>query len=310
MEAFSHSRAWVYQGCKQRYSYKYSLRIKPLAKDAHLDQWERFTRGTLIHAALEGILKGHDPAKYVADVCAEERARGLRQEQEDLLALLEPECLQIALNFADWLPLSDWELVHDAQGNPLSEYELRLPLQSGVGEFLGYVDCVLRHKETGRLLVCDFKSKANLGKDGDENFVVQLPMYIYALRQLGIVDTNMYALLELKSSLPKRAPRKVRFDMESIDTVRESVDGCFKYVPKYCSDAYLENTWRDFETLCKSMSRFSHEYAYRSRNSYQCNTCEFKLLCEAQLTNSDVNFIAKNNFKTPPASLLVLQGNT
>lgn len=303
---YSFSRAWLYQSCKQRYSYKYTLKVKPLAKDMSFKSWSRMLIGTLIHAALEALLQGQSPEQFVADVIAEERAKGLRQEQLDALATMEPEALQIAANFADWLPLSDWELVYH-NGVPLSEYKVVVPLKSGVGEFLGYVDCVLRHKETGRVLVCDFKSKATMSSDGDQAFIVQLPLYISALRQLGVIDTNMFAILELRSSLPKRKPRKIRIDEGSIEVFRQSVDGCFQYMPHFCSDEYLDAIWADYEKVCVSMSRFSHQYAYRNRSSFNCKDCEFRLLCEAQMKGHDVGYIAKHHYTTPPASLAILE---
>lgn len=298
VETFSYSKAWTYNACKRKYSYQYKLRLRPLTKDAHLDSWSRLFTGTCIHAALEALSLGEDPAKYIADAIAEEKARGLREEQLDVLGIIEAEALMIATNFSEWFDMSQWEVVkHPTTGKPLVEFELRVPLKCG-GEFLGYVDCVLRHKKTGKVVCSDYKTKKTLSPHGDEDFVTQLVLYLAALSKLGIVHANDFQLLEMKSSLPKRAPRKARIDTESIDAIRESEDGCFQVIPRYCSDTYIANVWEAFETQAANMMRFQHQYEYPNRSSFNCKGCPYRRLCDAQLFGEHIEDVLADGFET------------
>ncbi len=302
IESFSHSKAYTYNACKRKFSYQYKLRLKPLTKDAHLERWASMFTGTCIHAALEALSLSEDPAKYVADVITEEKARGLRKEQLDVIELIESEALMIAINFSAWFQMDEWEVLrHPQTGKPLVEYEVRVPLKNG-GEFLGYIDCVLRHKRTGKVVVSDYKTKKTLSPAGDEEFVTQLVLYIAALRKLGIVHTNNFQLLEMKSALPKRATRKVRVDSGSIDAPRESEDGCFQVVPRYCSDQYVDNVWAAFEMQATNMARFTHEYEYPNRSSFNCKTCPYRALCDAQLFGEDVAHVLDVGFEPNPVA--------
>ncbi len=308
VESFSFSKAWCYNTCRRRFAYKYRLWLKPLAKDAPFDSWRRLFMGQLIHAGLEAAMLGRPASIEIGLQIDEERAKGLRDEQETELPVMQEEAALIVENFCEWLPVTDWEVVKNPHtGAPLIECELRVPLATG-GDFLGYVDAVLKHKATGRVIVCDYKSKKALGAEGDEEYVTQLPMYIEALRRLDIVHTNTFALLEIKSSTPKRAPRKIRYDSESIDGIRESMDGCFRYVPKFCSDHYLTQTWKNFEKLAGNMGRFQFEHEYPNRSSFNCKSCEYRNLCNAVEYGADTKSVLTAGYESNPKALAIFDG--
>jgi len=305
LEAVSNSRAYVYQKCRMAYSLKYKLRVKPLAKDMHFESWERMFRGTVIHAGMEAALLGKNSAEYIRDEINAEAAKGLSAQQTQALAEIQESSLTVVENLCDWLPVTDFEpFLHE--GKPVVELQLTAPLQGWPGGFNGFVDALVRHKPTGRIVCIDWKTKATFGSEGDELYQVQLPLYLYALRNMGIAHVNQFALIEIKSTPPKRAPRKVREDSGTFDGIRASSDGQFRWVPRYVSDAEIQNNWNEFAKMSLSMSRFEHQYAYMSRSPFGCKSCEYKLYCDTALSNGDVEHVLKNNFTTSPQSLRIL----
>lgn len=307
-EAVSNSRAYVFKSCKQRYSYKYILKIKALPKDQHFDSWERLIRGVVIHAALEGLFLGESPAQFAKDAANEERQKPLTEQQHSALDVMESNASIIAAQLADWLPASEFTpYIHN--GKPLIEFEVRAQMPGWPGGFLGYVDALLIHKPTNRPFLIDFKTRATFPAQGSEVYHTQMPYYMYALRAMGVVQVNTFVLLDIKAEPPKRKPRTLREDSGTFDGVRLSESGAFRWTPRFISDAEIQRTWEQFAKQSMSMSHFtSHDYAYMARDPFQCTSCEFRLICDGLLGGDDVRTILTENFKSPPPALKVLCG--
>lgn len=300
----SSSKAFCYQKCRQLYSLKYCLKVKPLPKTMYFDGWQRMFRGNVLHSAFEAALLGKDPALLVQETIDKEAARPLTQEMRDALPEIKESSLIIVDNLIDWLPICDFEpVLHN--GVPLVEYTVTVPLPGWSAGFNGKIDAVVRHKPSGRVCLIDWKSKASFDKEGAEYYQVQLPMYLYALREAGVLHLNQFALIEVKSTPPKRKP-KYREDSGTFDGVRLSSDGQFRWSPRAISDAEVDNTYAEFAKMALSMSRFTPEYAYMSRSAFGCISCEYNTLCTSALQNQDLKFIVQNNYTLPPASLKLL----
>lgn len=305
LEAVSHSRAWVWQQCKTRYSLKYLLKVKPLARDASFESWARFTRGNTIHAAMESAMVGLPLAQYLDEFVEEEIAKGLNEEQLAALPQIRDDALSIAERLCEWLPITDFApFIHE--GRPVIEMPLTAPLEGWPGGFQGYIDALMVHKRTGRVVAVDYKTLSQFKDESEINYNVQLPLYLYALKHMGVAEVNNFALIQIRSTPLKRKPRKIREDVQSFDTVRISEDGCFRWLPKFMSDTEIENIWADFSKLALSMSQFDRKYSYRSRSSFSCGECEYRFYCETALSGGDVRHILATKYTTPPASLKIL----
>ena len=307
LEAVSNSRAYNFSSCKQKYSYKYVLKIKNLPRDMHFSSWERMQRGVVTHAALEGLFLGESPEQFAKDAANEERAKECSPEQLVALDEMETNAAEIAAAFAEWLPVSDFA-PYQHKGAPMLEFQVTAPMAGWPGGFNGYVDALLVHKQTNRLFIVDYKTRAQFPAEGSEVYHTQLPLYMMALKQMKVVeDLNTFVIIDIKSHPPKRKPRIFREDTGAFDGVRISENGAFRWTPRFISDYELQKTWDQFSKMALSMSRFtSHDFAYMTRSDFGCRTCEYRLICDALLAGDDVGNILTSNFKTPPAALKVL----
>lgn len=303
-ERLSNSRAWVYAKCPWAYGLKYLLKIYPLAKTMNIDAWERFTRGILIHGGLEAAFLGQNVAKGVREALRDEGE--LSDDQKLLLPVLLSEAEQIANDVAEWLPATDFEPLL-IKGQPAVEFEVTAKLPGWDGGYIGYVDLVARHRLSGRVFVIDWKSKASFSQESGLRWTRQFRLYAYVLAQLGI-KTDGALMVEIKSSTPKRAPRKHREDSGDFNTVRESADGRFRASPEFFSQTHLENTWKSFLAEARVMSEATLDKCYMNESPFNCGTCEYEQICAAKLRGYDLKDVLMEGYKVPPASLKVLCG--
>lgn len=303
-ESLSYSRAYTYQKCRQSYKYKYLDRLKIAPKDMAFESWERMVRGQLIHSAMEGAFLGQPMEKFVEEQANEELAKQLSDQQKFALEEMKASGVAVATGCAEWMPIEDWEpVMHN--GQPMVEAKLTHPLSSWSGGFLGYADLVAKHTPTGRLFVLDYKSRARFDSEGAELYMLQLVLYMYVLQQMGL-DCNSFAILELKPTPPKRAPRITRHDSGSVDGVRVSVDGSFRFTPAFRSKDFVARVWQQFEKQAVNMSYFRAEHAYVNMSSFNCGNCEFAQICQGELNGHDLQHILSTNYRAPVGSLPVL----
>lgn len=298
----SNSRAYVFNKCPFSYALKYVLKVYPLAKTVHIDSWERFSRGILIHGGLEAAFLGQDIAQGVRAALRDENE--LSEDQKFLLPTLLSEAEQIAMDVAEWLPASDFEPVV-VGGSPAVELEIRADLPTWDGGYVGYVDLVARHKPSGRVFVIDWKSKAAFQQESGLKWARQFRLYAHVLAKMG-VKTDGALMVEIKSTTPKRAPRKIREDSGDFDSVRESVDGRFRASPEFFSAAHLENTWKSFVAESRVIGDVTLDKCYQNEGPFTCGQCEYEPICAAKLRNYDVRDVLTEGYKVPPASLKIL----
>jgi hypothetical protein len=304
--ALSHSQMGTFDKCRQQYGYKYLKGLKPLAKDIHIDSWERLNRGVLIHAGMESGFLGETVEKGVTETAGGIRADNVLSEaQRALLDVLVMDSVAVATDALAWLPASDWEPVMHA-GKPMVEAKLELPLAPWKYGWVGYADLVAKHKPTGRVFVIDYKTRERFEADGADQFNAQFALYQHALQRMGVrCDGSL--LFEIKSQPPKRAPRVVRDDVGGVDGVRISVDGRFRTTPTLRSAAFLEALWKDTERKAQAIAKLRPADIFRNMSSFSCGFCDFKQLCMAEANGEDVDDILRENFKghnLPPATPL------
>ena len=289
----SNSRMYMWDKCRQAYKYKYVDKIKPAASKMFFDSWHRMLRGVIIHAGIEAGLLGNSIEGAIRTVCSQEKAKGLTQEQLDALVVLYNESPLVCRNLLDWLPASDWEPVMH-RGRPMVEARLEWALPGWKG-FLGFADLVAKHKPTGRVLVLDWKTRETFEGDDVDRFNMQFLLYSYVLNKMGIeVDGSL--LVEAKPTPPKRAPKLVRDDIGGVDGVRISADGRFRSIPTFRSRKYLEAGWNDFMVKAKVIASVRGDEIYRSMSAFNCKSCEFKNLCQAEMNGYDTEHIATTGF--------------
>jgi hypothetical protein len=306
--SLSHSQMGTFARCRQQYAYKYLKGLKPLARDMHLDSWERMNRGILIHAGMEYGFLGQPAQQGVEETAAGIKANNVLSDEQKFLLFGEGASPNVGSMVADsiavanealaWLPASDWEPVI-YNGQPMVEARLELPLAPWKG-WVGYADLVARHKPTGRVLVIDYKTRERFEADGADTYNAQFAAYAYALQRMGVrCDGSL--LFEIKPVPPKRSPRVVRDDVGGVDGVRISTDGRFRTTPTFRSPKFLEEVWRDIERTAQAIATLKPADIFRNMSSFNCATCSFVHLCMAEANGEDAQDVLEQHFSNAPA---------
>lgn len=303
-EWLSNSRLYVYNKCRHAYMLKYADKVKPATSKMYLDSWLRMLRGVIIHAGIEAGFLGASVTDAIRTTAAKERAKGLSEEQKIALVKLEAECPIVCQNLLEWLPASDWEPV-SYRGRPMVEARLEWALPGWKG-FLGFADLVARHKPTGRVCVLDWKTRETFEANDVDIFNQQFLLYSYVLNQMGVqVDGSL--LVEAKPTPPKRKPKLVREDVGGINEVRVSADGRFRSIPTFRSPAYLAAGWAEFEKQARVIASLRGEEVYRNMGAFNCKTCEFKHLCQAEMQGYDVQHVLDTGYAYPKSATIIME---
>lgn len=284
----------TFNKCRKQYEYKYVQKLKPQARDQRFESWIRMSIGICGHAGLEALMLGQDLQQGVLNKI-EEMCFG--DVPSDFKAALNEKAgmiSQIAQDAADWLPLSDWEpLSH--KGESMVEAELRLPLEAPFTHWVGYADLVARHKPTGRVMVLDYKFRERFESEDSDRFNRQFAMYQHALNEMGITCHGSM-LFEIKSSLPKRAPKVSHDDHGDISSVRTSVDGRFRTTPTYRSAQYVAALWEDTVKEVSVIGALSPTTVYRNMSAFGCKDCVYQRICQAELSGEDINDVTQSDY--------------
>jgi len=303
-EWLSNSRLYMFNKCRHAYALKYADKVKPATRGMYLDSWLRMLRGVIIHAGIEAGFLGHSVEDAVRTAAAQERAKGLTEAQKFELTKMEGESPLVCHALLDWLPASDWEpMIY--RGRPMVEARLEWSLPGWKG-FLGFADLVARHKPTGRVCVLDWKTRETFEANDVDIFNQQFLLYSYVLNKMGVqVDGSL--LVEAKPEPPKKKPKKIRVDVTGINEVRISADGRFRSIPTFRSPAYLAAGWAEFEKQALVIASLRGEEVYRNMSAFNCKSCEFKHLCQAELQGHDVEHVLNTGFSYPKSATIIME---
>ncbi len=292
-ERLSNSRTFVYGKCRKAYAFQYCDKLSPAPGTVSADKWLKRGRGILIHAGCEAGWRGRALADGIEDELRELENKGHTDWAEAGRGVAS-ECAQVAQDLLDWMPMKDFEPLM-VNGQLGVEVELSCPVP-GFKDFVAYADLVVKHKSSGRVFISDYKSTERFKSPESERFRMQLILYAYALKHMGIkVDGAL--IWQCKPELPRGKPRNIRIDEGGIEGPRDSVDGRFRMTPTFYPESYIENVWRNFEKTALEMSQFdASKGAYIEMNDFSCQGCDFLRLCQAELSGADVDWVRNTQF--------------
>lgn len=193
--------------------------------------------GTWAHALLEQYAKGDIPCYALAEVYDEEYdqqithrpppfPKGLAEKYRDA----GREYFENFDGFGD-----EWE-VAEIDGQPA--VECRFEINIGGYPFVGIADLILRHKETGELMVIDHKSKSKNSMDR-ELTTYRKQLYVYAAfvkEKFGVFPTILRFNMFKEGYFIDE-----RFNM---DTYNETME----WIVDTIESIFLESDWK----VCKS----------------------------------------------------------
>lgn len=277
--------------------------------------------GSIVHEIIEAQLEGQKWRKILRRY---EKNLGpmFRKEREMYGNIL----YDIGFIMEDYF--DHWEgtikpIKHDGR---YSEFEFRIELGDGLW-FTGKIDTIAKAK--GMKWLVEHKSFSRMPSEGDRWRSVQAAVYFRAAEEMGFpaLDGVMWDYISSKPcNVPGELTPTGRISQRAIDTLPSRVEQWIedeghkrKDFKKMIDDAtanrrnrfirlyspikprIVDNIWTDFVDTAKEIQdNFGKK---KDQNiGFQCNSCDYRELCKAEATDSDIEWLMKRDYQTEDLS--------
>lgn len=214
-------------------------------------------------------------------------------------------------------------VVRDGIEYPALELHFRVPCPPTKG-LHGYIDAILRDKETGFVWCTDYKFRKSLSPDEEEAFNLQNSVYTYACEKMGIeitgtmtwqhVNTPAADPVVLKNGSISRAKIKTTWDHYErflTEHGQDPKDYEEEMVPKladieWCRATYeyrnpeiVHRIWKTCVLPVASKIRKAYNpkaVNHPSLYPWNCKMCQYQSLCQAELRDYDVPAIIEREY--------------
>ena len=252
------SQLQTFLSCKRKWQYNYIEGLKPRVERSYL------TIGKLCHKGMQVAMqwawayqRSNKDEDYTAtNRWVEWRNAGIeamgdewREYMENTPMLDEeiPDMNQMYLDavsvfrqaFEEFEPWKYEVITLCDKGHPIPALELHFKVPCPPTKGLhGYIDAILRDKETGFVWCTDYKFRKSLSPDEDEAFNIQNAVYSYACQKMGIDITGTMTWQHVNT--PASDPAILK-------------DGKI-------SRAKIKTTWRHYEEFCVNHGQDPADY--------------------------------------------------
>lgn len=243
-------------------------------------------------------------------------------EMEQLLVDAESVFRQAFEEFEPW-KYEVYTLQKDGQPIPALELHFVVPC-AGTKGLHGYVDAILKDKETGFLWCTDYKFRKSLSPDEEESYNIQNAVYSWACYKMGIPITGTMTWQHVNT--PAADPAILKDGRIS----RAKIKTTWSHYEQFCrdhgqdpQDYYLEMEeklrdieffrptyeYRNMPTIKKiwndcvlpaaravAKARNAKVKKYRSMYPWNCKMCQFQSLCQAELRDYDADAIRTREY--------------
>ena len=327
------SQIQTFLSCAKKWSYNYIDNITPRVDRAYLtigklchkgmqvamqSMWYNYGWNAAMNAGVVAI--GDEWREYVESVpLLDEEIPDMNQMYLDAESVFR----QAFEEFEPW-KYEVLSVVKDGHLIPALELHFRIPCVPTKG-LHGFIDAILRDKETGFVWCTDYKFRKSLSPDEDEAFNLQNAVYCMACQRMGIEITGTMTWQHINT--PAADPATLK-------------DGSL-------SRAKIKTTWRHYSDFCEKMGKDPSDYAemeeklkdiewfrptYEYRNPetidriwktcvlpvasrivkahnkkavnhpslypWNCKMCQYQSLCQAELRDYDVDAIREREYVT------------
>lgn len=307
MIVVSNSMVKLWRKCPQAYHYRWVQGIE------HRRHTLPLVRGTLVHELIENYYLGKDWKKILARF--EKEFNQLMEEEKEYYGDLPGEAKRLMEGYVKkYSGQKEKPLAVE-----LSFYDNPVPLTDRVA-LTGKIDLILENKEG--VWVTEHKTHKQIPNESDRLTDLQTVIYIkmaehagfkgirgvmwdylrtkaptvpYVLRRGGLTrkkkldtdyDTFMQAILDNKLD-PKDY-------IEELERAAKNPFYIRRYMPR--SEAISDRLIRELEITALQMEKLK-DFPYRHLNKFNCQGCEFRSLCEAELMGLDSSFIRAKEYK-------------
>lgn len=305
---FSQSKMKVWRHCRNAYYYKYIMKITKKHKNVF------FLRGEIIHDMLEQHYLGNDPWKaFKKQMEANQKILSHHREEYGDLEGLIRTLMTGYFKFYKGEPIKPIKV----------EHEFRVLMDDKI-YVTGKIDLIARETKQKLNLMTEHKCHNKIPNDSIVPFTnLQSSLYLWAVEKeldMKLDGTLWNYLLGKPLSTPmllksgemsrkninttwpiyRDALKAANLEPEDYFDMRERLKGNEqqiyqrKIIP--ADKTMTDNIIQDTLVTAKEMRKYGGKD--RTRNlSRDCDGCEFKNLCLAQLKGHDDNFILKSDFK-------------
>ena len=201
---------------------------------------------------------------------------------------------------------------------PALELHFVVPCKGSKG-LHGYIDAILREKETGFIWCTDYKFRKSLSPDEDEAFNIQNSVYAFACQKMGIpitgtmtwqhVNTPAAEPQVLKDGKMSRSKIKTTWSAYRGACIRAGIDPAdyeeemvpklseiewFRAVREYRNAETIATIWNTCVvpvSMAVAKSRKPGANNYRSLYPWNCKMCQYQSVCQAELRGYDADAI-------------------
>lgn len=331
----SASQLTSFMGCQKKWSYNYQEGLVPRVERPFL------TIGKLCHAGFQdGMMSYADNGDI--DVALAVGVDAINREYDvymDSFCFLEEELPEFENTVADairvfnhaWYDFEPWRYevlkVVNSEGKVIPALELHFVVPcAGSKGMRGYIDAILREKDTGFTWCTDYKFRKSFEDPSEEAFSIQNAIYNYACVKMGIdiTGTHTWQHSNVAPSIPSVnkngtvSRAKIKTTWEIYKEVCEAngqdpSDYADEMVPKlneiewsrstkeYRNIFTTEGIWKDIvvstsKEVKKVLKRTGPPL--RSMFPWNCKICQYKELCQAELRGYDVDYLRTALFRT------------
>lgn len=329
-EHISFSEVSSYRRCPKAWEYRYLKRIKRRFKGV------RLLRGEILHEMLNAYVnqkiiknyKGNDPWDVLEEYA--EKFGAYFEEEKDMHGDIIGDCGKI---FEGYLR----KYRRDPLTYEASEIKIEIDLSKlGSGAinvtFIGFIDKIARDAQKRRWII-DHKFLKSIPTADDQFSELQLLLYFWALGMQdpkGKLDGVCWDYARAKAptepevlksgELSKRknldcdpytylkVVRRERLDakqyVDMLELLAGKEDTFFErvFLPKPSSDMIIEVVNDFLQTTAEIQAKRDGGRCARSMSSFNCSTCEFRPLCEAEVRGLDSDYIMKAEYQPRGAS--------
>lgn len=324
LEQVSFSEVSSYRRCPKAWEYRYLKRIKRKFKGV------RLLRGEILHEMLNAFVnqkivkgyEGNDPWDVLEEYA--EQFGAYFEEEKDMHGDIIGDCGKI---FEGYLR----KYRRDTLTYEASEIKVEFDLSKlGSGAlpvvFIGFIDKIARDPQERRWIV-DHKFLKSIPTADDRFAELQLLLYVWAygmekpkekldgvcwdyarakaptepdvlksgeLSKRKNLDCDPYTYLKVIRR--ERLDAKQYVDM--LELLEGKEDTFFErvFLPKPNTEMIIEVVNDFLQTTGEIQAKRDGGRCARSMSTFNCNTCEFRTLCEAEVRGLDADFVMKSEY--------------
>jgi CRISPR/Cas system-associated exonuclease Cas4 (RecB family) len=331
------SQLQTFMSCPKKWEYGYIENLTPRVERPYLNI------GRLCHKGMQECMTYKWKHERELGYCREKALNSALQEMDTMwkeymkvTSFLQeeiPEQEQILRDAKSVFTQAFWEFdidrydvltLYDGEKEiPALELHFVVPCAGSKG-LHGYIDAILREKETGHIWCTDYKFRKSLSPDEEEETNIQNAVYTHACKKMGIditgtmtwqhVNTPASDPQILKSGGVSKAKIKTTWERYLAFCIENGIDPApyeeemrekladiefFRSTYEYRNDETIKNMWSQVvvpASRAVQRARNVKNKKYRFLYPWNCKMCQFRDLCQAELRNHDADFLRQSEY--------------